>query len=156
MVVQNGLDGVHAARSLLPTSRCVGAIAVFAADRPAPGYVTVVAPGPLELGDRDGAPSPTAVDAAGVLGSAIPSKAVGNFTGHQWTKLIVNQFNSMPAITGTTMQETIRNRELRRITAASMREAAQIGLALGIHFGTINVLGHGVLRTLAASPLGGR
>lgn len=46
VIVQNGLNGLEAAGSLLPVSRCVGAIAIFAADRPAPGQVKVAAAGP--------------------------------------------------------------------------------------------------------------
>jgi len=53
VIVQNGLNGLEAAGSLLPVSRCVGAIAIFAADRPAPGQVKVAAAGPLYLGDGD-------------------------------------------------------------------------------------------------------
>lgn len=153
VIVQNGLDGLSAARELLPDSECVGAIAVFVADRPAPGHVTVATAGSLILGDGAGDPSPAAVGAARILDSALPSKAVADFAGHQWTKLVVNQFNSMPAITGLTAQATIADRGLRRITAASMREAAQIGLALGVRFGTIDVLSHGVIRVMARAPL---
>lgn len=154
VIVQNGLDGLDTARRLLPDSRCIGAIAVFAADHPAPGHVTVATPGPLYIGDGTAEPSAAAVATAQILSSAIPSKAVSNFTGYQWTKLIVNQANSMPAITGGTVQETLGRKDLRRITAASIREAARIGLLHGVHFGRINVLGHPVLRFLASAPVG--
>lgn len=155
VIVQNGLDGLDTARSLLPDSRRIGAIAVFAAERPAPGRVAVVTPGPCmwEMGLRD--PLQRRVETARILSSAIPSKAVGNFTGHQWTKLIVNQANSMPAITGRSVQETLGRRDLRRITAASIREAARVGLQQGVRFGRMNVLGHTTPRILASAPVGG-
>lgn len=154
VIVQNGLDGLDNARRILPDSQCVGAIAVFAADRPAPGHVTVATPGPLYLGDEPTGPSAAAVETARILRSAIPSKPVNNFVGHQWTKLIVNQANSMPAITGQTVQETLGHKDLRRITAASIREATRIGLLHGVHFGRINVLDHPTLRFLASAPVG--
>lgn len=148
VVVQNGLDGLEAARRLLPDSDCIGAVAVFAADRPAAGHVVVATPGPVLVGDGDGEPSLAAVHAAALLAPAVPAAAVGNFAGLQWTKLVVNQLNAVPAITGMSAQEVLADRGLRRVIAASMREATLTGLALGVHFGSIEGIGHRTLRLL--------
>lgn len=155
VIVQNGLDALETARRLLPSSECVGAVVVFAADRPTPGHVTVATPGPVLIGDSDGDPSPAAVQAAKVLAEVMPAAAVGNFTGLQWTKLIVNQLNAIPAITGLSAQEVLADRRLRRIIAASMREATVTGLALGVRFGSIQGLSRRTVRLLTGRLVGG-
>lgn len=153
VIAQNGLDGLDVARRLLPDSECVGAVAVFAADRPTPGHVSVATPGPVLLGDGDGNPSPAAGYAATVLATVMPAAAVPNFTGVQWTKLVVNQLNAIPAITGLSVQEVLADHRLRRIIAASMREATVTARALGVRFGSIHGLNASTLRLLSG-PLG--
>ncbi|MFC8501335.1 ketopantoate reductase family protein [Pedococcus sp. NPDC057267] len=155
VVVQNGLDGVERARRLLPESRCVGAVAVFAADRWSRGRVTVATPGPLLVGEGGGEPSQAAVQVATVMAQVMPCEAVSNFTGVQWTKLVVNQVNAVPAITGLSAQEVLSDRQLRRIIAASMREVMRTGRALGVRFGSVPGLDHGAVRLLAGPlPVG--
>ena len=63
---------------------------------------------------------------------AMPSFAVDNFTGCQWTKLMVNQVNAMPAITGLSAQQTLGDRRLRPIITASLQEAVRVGIARGV------------------------
>lgn len=149
VIVQNGLDGLEAARRLLPDSECLGGVAVFAADRPTPGHVSVATPGPLLIGSSDGEPSPTARQTARVLAEVMPAEAVGNFTGMQWTKLVVNQLNAIPAITGLSAQQVLSDRRLRRILAASMREMTVTGRALGVRFGSIQGLSDRRVRLLS-------
>ena len=61
--------------------------------------------------------------AARILTEALPTSTVPNFTGAQWTKLVINMVNALPAITGTSVQEVVADRGLRRIMTASMRES---------------------------------
>lgn len=153
VVVQNGLDGVAAAARMLKDSECLGALAMYAASYLRPGAVTVTTDGPTYLG-RPGRPADEAVrSAAAVLGAVMPVEVTDEFLGVQWTKLLVNQVNALPAITGLSVQETIADTGLRRILARSWREAARTGLGAGVHFGEINGLGHTRIRMLAAAPL---
>jgi 2-dehydropantoate 2-reductase len=78
---------------------------------------------------------------------------VSNFRGAQWTKLVINQVNALPAITGLSVQSVVKNAALRRVMTASMRELVRIGLAAGIHFETLQGHSHHRLRTFARSPL---
>ena len=153
VIVQNGLAGLNEAAALLPESDCVGALALFAASYLSPGRVTVTTAATTYIGAGEGEPPEAAVFAARVLDAAMPAVAIDNFTGSQWTKLIVNQINAMPAITGLSVQETLGERSLRRIVTAGMREAVRIGFARGIHYGSIQGLSQGILRFIASAPL---
>jgi 2-dehydropantoate 2-reductase len=154
VVVQNGLDGAAGARA--HTGPVIGAIAFFSADCPVPGESRVLVPGPLYLGSGTEPPSAEAADAARALSTGIPCRAVANFAGCQWTKLVVNQINAMPAITGLSVQETLADPALRRIVLASMREALRTGRREGIAFGSLDgmpSLALGLLRS-APAPVG--
>ena len=54
----------------------------------------------------------------------MPVIAIANFRGAQWTKLVINMLNAVPAIVGRSVQDVVDDRRLRRVVAASMREAA--------------------------------
>jgi 2-dehydropantoate 2-reductase len=152
VVVQNGLAGLRLATELLPGSDCVGALALYAASYLSPGTVSVTTTANTYLGAGDGEPPQSAVDAARILDAAMPSFAVDNFTGCQWTKLMVNQVNAMPAITGLSAQQTLGDRRLRRIITASLQEAVRVGIARGVRFGSIQGLDDRILRFVASAP----
>ncbi|MFF1572055.1 ketopantoate reductase family protein [Leifsonia sp. NPDC058292] len=153
VIVQNGLAGLDRARTLLPDSSLVGALVLYAASYLSPGRVSVTTAAKTYLGAGSGAAPDTAVAVTGILGSAMPAVAVDNFTGCQWTKLIVNQINAMPAITGLSAQDTLGDRRLRRVVTASMREATRVGFDAGVRYGSIQGLSNGLLRFVASSPL---
>ncbi|WP_243063698.1 ketopantoate reductase family protein [Humibacter sp. RRB41] len=153
VIVQNGLDALEVAGGILTESALVGALALYAAQYVEPGHVTVTATGGTYLGDGAGAPTDAATSAAAVLASVMPAVAVRNFLGAQWSKLIVNMVNAMPAITGMSVQETIRDRALGRVVTASMREAVRIGYASSVHYENVQGLSNGLLRGFALLPL---
>jgi 2-dehydropantoate 2-reductase len=153
VIVQNGLAGLDQARTLLPGSSCVGALALYAASFLSPGSVSVTTAANTYIGAGSGPAPETAVRVTSILGAAMPTIAVDNFVGCQWTKLIVNQINAMPAITGLSAQDTLGDSRLRRIVTASMREATRIGFDAGVHYGSIQGLTNNLLRFVAASPL---
>lgn len=153
VIAQNGLVGVDEASRLLPDSECIGLLALYAAQFLAPGTITVTAAGPSYVGAGDGAVTQSVRRVAETLNAAMPTMAIDNFIGTQWTKLIVNQVNAMPAITGMSAQETIADRGLRRVITLSMREAARVGFASGVSFGTLKPLDNGLLRVFAAVPV---
>jgi 2-dehydropantoate 2-reductase len=152
VVVQNGLAGLRQAAALLPDSDCVGALALYASSYLSPGRITVTTTANTYLGAGDGAPPVAAVEAAQILDAAMPAFAVENFTGCQWTKLIVNQVNAMPAITGLSVQETLDHPGLRAIVTASMQEATRVGFDRGIRYGSIQGLDDRILRFVARAP----
>ena len=146
LVVQNGLEGIETGRRELPVSVVSGGLAMFAASYLSPGEVTITAPGPTFVGG----------DGAAYLASALPElelKVVADFAGAQWSKLVVNQVNALPAITGLSVQQTVADASLRQLLTASMRETVRIGLASRVHFESVSGLSHALLRAFAAAPL---
>jgi len=152
VIVQNGLEGLGTASRLLPESECIGGLALYASNHPEPGRVSVTATGHTYLGAGASEPSEATRAAASVLNDAMPTRATGNFVGCQWTKLIINEVNAMPAITGLSVQRTIADPRLRRIIAAAMREAVKLGIDTGIRFGSLQGLNDALLRMFAVSP----
>lgn len=153
LVVQNGLDGVSNARAAAPRSDVVGGLAMFATSYLSPGAVTITTTGPTYIGGGSGEHDVPARYIARVLGDAMPVQVIGNFEGAQWTKLVVNQVNALPAITGLSVQDVIANAALRRVMTASMRETVRVGLRSGIRFEKLQGLSHRGLRLFSALPL---
>lgn len=153
VVIQNGLDALGPTTVAAPESDIVGGLATFASSYLSPGRITVTAAGPTYLGVAAGAVDLPARFAASVLADAIPVEVVTDFAGAQWTKLIINQVNALPAVTGLSVQDVVRDDRLRAVLTASMREAVRIGLASGVRFASLQGLGHAGLRLFAAAPL---
>ena len=149
-VVQNGLDSVRASAPLLPESSVVGALALYASSLRAPGEVAITTPGHTYIGGGDVA---TAARVSAILGAVMPTSVAENFVGTQWTKLVVNQINALPAITGLSAQEVIGMPTLRRIMTLSMRENVRVGIASGITFADVQGLNNGRLRAFSVAPL---
>ncbi|BDZ47691.1 ketopantoate reductase family protein [Naasia aerilata] len=147
VVVQNGLEGVTRAVELLPRSRVLGGLALFAASLVAPGEVRITTPGAMYVG-----PAERSDPVIAVLNGAVPTLAVSDLRGMQWTKLIVNQVNALPAITGKSVQEVVADAGLRRVLTRSIQEAARVGLASGVSFGSMSGLNAPLLRLVALAP----
>ncbi len=153
VVVQNGLDGVATAERLLPRSSCMGMLSIIAANYTEPGSVRVTTTTASYLGRGDGPPDDEVRRIAALLSEAVPVVAVPNFRGAQWTKLVVNMLNAVPAIVGRSVQDVVDDPALRRVVAASMRECVRVGVARGIRFGSLQGLGDRRLRAFARLPL---
>jgi len=134
VIVQNGLGGLDVAHGLLPRSPLAGALALFAVSYLEPGRVTVTAALPTIIGAGPGCTRERLDELVAAIGTAVPLEVTDDIVGAQWTKLLVNHVNAMPAITGLSVQETIRDRRLRRIITASMRETSRIARAVGASF----------------------
>jgi 2-dehydropantoate 2-reductase len=138
LVLQNGLGGEDAVRDALPRSPVAIGLALFAVSLTSPGHITVTGPNGLTLGG-----DPAAVAVAGpVLRMALPAELVltDNIRGAQWTKLLINQVNALPAITGLSVQQTVANPALRAILARGMVETVAVGDAAGITWGRIGAV----------------
>ena len=152
IVIQNGLDGVDTARRLLPSSDCFGALSIIAANYTEPGLVTVTTAAPTYLGRGAGPADDDTRRWESVLAAAAPTLAIDNFVGAQWTKLVVNMLNALPAITGLSVQAVVADRGLRLLMTLSMRETVRVGMRRGIRFGSLQALGDGRLRIFSLLP----
>ncbi|MDO9591440.1 MAG: 2-dehydropantoate 2-reductase [Microcella sp.] len=135
LVLQNGLGGEAAVRDALPHSPIAIGLALFAVSLAGPGRITVTGPNGLTLGG-----DPAAVTVAEpLLRRALPAELViaDDIHGAQFTKLLVNQVNALPAITGLSVQQTIADPALRAILASGMVETVAVGDAAGVRWGRI-------------------
>ena len=153
IIVQNGLDGIATAKKLLPRSECFGLITIIAAHYESPGQVRVTTRAPSYLGRGVGPVDAETLRWQKVLDGAVRTVAQNNFAGAQWTKLVVNMLNALPAITGQSVQQVIGHAGLRRVLTRSMNETVRVALASGVRFGSLQGLSHGQLRVFALAPL---
>ena len=154
LVVQNGLGGLAVAHDELPRSPLLGGLALFAASYLEPGHVTVTGPNPVVIGAGPGADQALLERVAAVVGEALPVELTDDITGAQWTKLLINHVNALPAITGLSVQEVVADAGLRRILTASMRETVRIAKGIGVRFGKVQGVSGAVLGLVGVLPLG--
>ena len=152
VVIQNGLDSLTNAREEAPRSDIVGGLATFATSYLSPGEITVTTAGALYVGVAFGDDLPARY-AARTLNEALATTVIPNFTGAQWTKLVINQINALPAITGLSVQAVVRIGRLRRLMTASMRECVRIGYANSVRFEKLQGLGPKGLRLFSILPV---
>ncbi len=152
LVVQNGLDGITASKAASPRSDIVGALATFATSYLSPGEITVTTAGPTYVG-VEGEDDLPARYVARVLNEVMPTTVIQNFVGAQWTKLIINQVNALPAITGLSVQDVVHNGRLRLLMTESMREAVRIARRGRIRFEKLQGLGARMLGLFSLLPL---
>ncbi|QEO10321.1 ketopantoate reductase family protein [Protaetiibacter larvae] len=153
LVVQNGLGGLRVAHEEAPDSPLLGGLALFAASYLEPGHVTVTAALPVIVGAGPGADRAQLESLAAVLAEAVPIEVTDDITGAQWTKLLINHVNALPAITGLSVQEVVADRGLRRIMTASMRETVRIARRIGVRFGRVQGVSGSLLGLVGALPL---
>jgi len=153
VVIQNGLTGVDTAQRALPNSDCFGLLSLIAANCTEPGLVRVTTTQTSYLGRGADPADARTHELATILTGAVPVVAIDNFRGSQWTKLVVNMVNAVPAILGRTVQEVIDDPGLRRVVTAQMRECVRVGVAGGIRFGSLQGLSDRSLRLFARMPL---
>lgn len=153
VVLQNGLGGDDVVRSLLPTHPVGVGLALFAASLVGPGHVTVTAGAPLVIGGDARAVSV----ALPVLAKTLPERVdvSSDIRGAQWTKLVINQVNALPAITGLSVQETVADDRLRALLGAGMAETVAVGAALGVSWQAIGPIDAAALRPLQAPGAAG-
>jgi 2-dehydropantoate 2-reductase len=90
---------------------------------------------------------------AELLREVMPVETVENLEGAQWTKLLINHVNALPAITGLSVQQTVADVRLLRVLAASLRETVRIANRIGIRFAGLQGIPGWVLPWLGRGPL---
>ncbi|MFC0681907.1 ketopantoate reductase family protein [Lysobacter korlensis] len=150
VVVQNGLAGLERAAEAAPGSPLVGGLALFAASLSSPGEITVTAAAGLCLGGDDDAALELAARA---FDDVLSVTRTDDFAGAQWTKLVINQVNALPAITGLSVQQVVADRALRRILTLGMLETVRVGRAKDVTFAPLQHLDDRVLRRMIRLPV---
>jgi 2-dehydropantoate 2-reductase len=153
LVVQNGLGGIRVAREVLPASPIVGGLALFATSYLSPGHITVTAALPMVVGGAPGTDAAVVERFAELLRGVMPVETVENLEGAQWTKLLINHVNALPAITGLSVQQTVEDARLLHVLAASLRETVRIANRVGIRFAGLQGIPGWVLPWLGRGPI---
>lgn len=153
VVVQNGLGGLRVAHEVLPQSALIGGLALMAASYVSPGVVTVTGGNPLILGAGPGCSPDTLESVVAVLRDAIEVEVTPDIEGAQWTKLLINHVNALPAITGLSVQDVVDDPRLLRVMTASMRETVRVAKRIGVRFGTVQGVSGGILNLIGIAPL---
>lgn len=125
LVIQNGIGGASGADAVLGTNAASG-IAVWAAMIERPGTIFATADGGLGIG------GPGAERFLALFSPYLPVEAITDLAGAQWTKLLINMVNALPAITGWSVQQTIAYPALRSVLVEAMRECLAVATASGI------------------------
>lgn len=153
LVVQNGLNGARDARAALPHAHVLSGTTSIGANVPEPGHIEVTTPGATLVGALNSAEQSTAAALVSLLQPAVPAELCPDTQGVLWSKLMVNQVNALPAITGLPIQATIADPRLRRVLTLSLREGVQVARAHGVHFAAVQALNDALLSVLAEAPL---
>jgi len=153
LAVQNGLGGLRVAREHVPGVPLLGGLALMAVSYLEAGRITVTAGLPMILGAGEGCDAATLERVAAVLRDALPVEVTPDLEGAQWTKLLINHVNALPAITGLSVQEVVAHDGLRRVMTASMRETVRLARAIGVRFAAVQGVSGHVLSVIGWAPL---
>jgi 2-dehydropantoate 2-reductase len=118
----------------MPTERIVGCVIHLAASLPEPGLVSHNMGRKLILGEPGGRNSLRTKNVADALAAAGFEVAVSDFIEKEfWVKLLGNvSFNPVSALTVSTADSLIQNREVKAYMVTIMREVLAIGRAVGV------------------------
>lgn len=136
LVVANGLDGVERlAETLGRRAGIFGRLALFPATRLPDDRIVRTGRGgmyvgPLDARDRDRA----AGLARSLTTDDLPVLATDHLRGAQWTKLLLNEVNALPAVTGLSVQAICRHPRTAPILADCLAETVDVADASRIRF----------------------
>lgn len=143
VIAQNGLDGPQRAVTALRRAEIggvFGALALFPATQRAPGDTVLTGDGRVCVAPARPQDFAIAKRLASFFDDAFPTLALPRLYPALWSKLLVNQVNALPAITGKSVQFTCRHPITSAILARSLTEAVAVADAHGIRCINIGVL----------------
>ena len=126
IALQNGVQAEDLAASALKKDNVLGGVVFFGATYLEPGKVTYSPAGNLVVGEAYGPVQERTKAIGNVLNKAIPTTVTANIRGARWTKLIINETNALPAITGLSFLEVNRDPYLRQLSVRLMQEALRV------------------------------
>jgi 2-dehydropantoate 2-reductase len=153
VTAQNGVRGDELVAGVLGKEHILSSVVVFGATFLEPGAVTYAPRGTLVLGVPFGPVDERARAVAAVLDKAIPTRLSDNIQGAHWTKLIINENNALPAVTGLSVQEVYRRPALNGLAVLLMREAAATIRAAGIELVSLPRVPAPALTTMLRMPV---
>lgn len=129
VTMQNGMESDKIVASILGQDNIFSSVVFFGGNFLESGKVTLInynKKGSLVVGRAFGDENETTKKIIDILNEALPTKGTSNIVGAHWTKLIFNQSNAIPAVTGIPMQEIVKNKKLVKLQIMLMKEAFYI------------------------------
>jgi 2-dehydropantoate 2-reductase len=153
VTMQNGVRSDELVADVLGMEDILSCVVLFGATFLEPGSVTYSPQGKLVLGVPFGAIDERTRTVATILSKAVPTYLTANIAGAHWTKLIINENNALPAVTGLSIQDVNRQPSLRSLSVLMMREAAATIAAAGIKLVSLPGVPATALRAMLSLPL---
>jgi len=153
LTLQNGVRADDLLAGLVDKASIASGVVVFGATYLEPGKVTYSPAGRLVVGNPFGPVTENVRNVAAVLNKALPTHISEDIRGAHWTKLIINENNALPAITGLSLQRLNTASQMRRLSVLLMREAVDTMRAAGISLGELPGVPVNLIQTLLRMPL---
>jgi 2-dehydropantoate 2-reductase len=153
VTMQNGVRSDELVADVLGKQDLLSCVVLLGATFLEPGSVTYSTQGVLVLGVPFGPIDERTRSVAAILDKAVPTQLSANIAGAHWTKLIINENNALPAVTGLSIQDVSRRPALRRLSVLLMREAAATIAAAGIKLASLPRLPVIALRSTLWLPM---
>jgi 2-dehydropantoate 2-reductase len=150
--MQNGVRADAMVAEAVGKASVLSCVVMLAATYLTPGRVTYARPGALVLGVPFGPVNDAARRTAQLLGRAVPTRLSRDIRGAHWAKLVVNENNALPAVTGWSVQQVMGDPRLSRLATLMMKEAVATLRAAGIRLASLPELPAPVLRATLALP----
>src|SRR4029453_3524089 len=153
VTMQNGVRSDELVADVLGREDVLSCVVLFGATFLEPGRVTYSPQGKLVLGAPFGPIEERTRTVAAVLNKAVPTHLTANTAGAHWTKLIINENNALPAVTGLSIQDVNRQPALRSLSVLMMREAVATIAAADIKLVSLPGVPAAALRGMLRLPL---
>jgi 2-dehydropantoate 2-reductase len=153
VTMQNGVRSDELVAEVPGKHDLLSCVVLFAATYLEPGSVTYALRGDLVLGVPFGPIDERTRTIAGILDKALPTHLSADIAGAHWTKLIINENNALPTVTGLSIQDVNRRPALSRLSVLMMREAVTTIAAAGITLASLPRLPVTALRTMLRMPM---
>jgi 2-dehydropantoate 2-reductase len=153
VTMQNGVRSDGLVADVLGRDHLLSCVVLFGATFLEPGRVTYAPPGSLVLGVPFGPLDERARTVAALLARAVPTRLSDDIAAAHWAKLVVNQNNALPAVTGLSIQEVNRRPALRRLSVLLMREALAAIAAAGIGLASLPRLPAPAVKAMLRTPM---
>lgn len=153
LTLQNGVRADDLLANLVDKANILSGVVVFGAIYLEPGKVTYSPAGSLVVGNPFGPVTTNLREVAETLNKGLPTHVSEDIRGAHWTKLIINENNALPAITGLSLQQVNSYPQLRRLSVLLMREAVNTMTAAGIGLGQLPGVPTNLIQTLLRMPM---
>ena len=126
MTAQNGVQADNLLSGHYDRDKVISSIVMFGATYIRPGEVTLNFEGDWIVGKPFAPNDPGVHKVAEILKKTFKVTVTGDITGMKWLKLFVNFNNCIPALVGTSMQETFADMDLCRLSILLLKEGVEI------------------------------